>query len=1019
MEERIALAGMQKDEARHYAESIVDTVREPLLVLDESLRVVSANRSFYRRFEVSAEETQGRPVYHLGNGQWDIPELRRLLEEIIPEQNSFEDFEVRHEFERIGEKVMRLNARRVLRQEGTPALVLLAIEDITEQHSVRKKLAESEERYRRLVEEINSIIIGIDREGRITFFNTFSEKLFGYRRDEVIGKPFVGTIVPAVDSRGTDNTKLIDELIANPLRFYAAESQGVRKDGGWIQFSWSAIVTRADAGKEMEILIDGNDVTELAEARAEVEAKSSLLDALLDFIPEGILITDANHVVQEASRRMGEMLGVPVEKLLGTDEPGRLRLAKLYRPDGETLVQPDELPLSKALVTGRRYTDYEVVAKRDGTTRVLAVNAAPIRDADGNVVGAIGGWRDVTEARRREKELRESENRFRALVTASAYVVYRMSPEWDQLLELHGRDFLADTVQPSRTWLERYILSEDRPRFMSRVREAIGTRSVFELEHRVVRADGTVGWTLSRAIPLVGENGEVAEWFGAAVDITDRKRTEKELSRNRALLENVLNAVPDGIVFADAQGTINYYNPAAYRILGGPVTGDAATPKPGTYELLGPDGQPFPPEKLPLVRTVQTDQSVSDVEMTVRRADGTEIFVLAGSVPVRDAQGRVTGAVASLRDVTERKRAEDAVRHSWQMLAEGEALSHTGAWECDLIADRWSFSDEWLSIHGLAQRTLSSQQLLAIAHPDDRAAVARAMEHLRTGQAAYDMEHRIIRRNDGAVRVVHARGRFVRDSGGKVTKSYGFAQDITERKEAEEALLRRTQELVAANRDLEAFSYSVSHDLRNPLHTIGSFTEVLRELYSQQLGEEGRDCLRRIDEGVRKMNRLIEDMLNLSRVGRQELKREDVDLSAMVRDFSEELQNSQPQRLASFTIEDRVHANGDPSMLRMALQNLLRNAWKFTATKEVARIEFGTTEIDGRTVYYVRDNGVGFDIQFAQQIFAPFKRVHTEKEFHGTGVGLSIVQRVINRHGGEVWAESEVGKGAGFYFTLG
>ncbi|MBD3343988.1 MAG: hypothetical protein GF401_02885 [Chitinivibrionales bacterium] len=196
------------------------------------------------------------------------------------------------------------------------------------------------------------------------------------------------------------------------------------------------------------------------------------------------------------------------------------------------------------------------------------------------------------------------------------------------------------------------------------------------------------------------------------------------------------------------------------------------------------------------------------------------------------------------------------------------------------------------------------------------------------------------------------------------------------------------------------------------------FAEILAEDYAEMLDDDGRVCLRHINEGVEKMRRLINDMLNLSCAGRQEMHREEVDLSALVRDYLRELKSTAPERQAEFMVQDNIRATVDPRLIHLAVENLLRNAWKFTAKKEVARIEFGSMVRDNRTIYFIRDNGEGFDMQYAQKIFEPFKRVHAEKEFGGTGVGLSIVQRVIGRHGGKVWAEGDVGKGATFYFSL-
>ena len=226
------------------------------------------------------------------------------------------------------------------------------------------------------------------------------------------------------------------------------------------------------------------------------------------------------------------------------------------------------------------------------------------------------------------------------------------------------------------------------------------------------------------------------------------------------------------------------------------------------------------------------------------------------------------------------------------------------------------------------------------------------------------------------------------------------------------------RELEGANRELEAFSYSVSHDLRAPLRSIEGFSQILLEDYADRLDEEGEDYLGRVQAASRRMALLIDDLLILSRVTRSALKRETVDLSVLAREIAAELKNSQLEREAEFVIAGGLTANGDARLLRLALENLLNNAWKFTKREEKATIEFGSTTLGGRErVYFVRDNGVGFDEAYAGKLFGAFQRLH--QEFEGTGIGLTTVQRIVRRHGGRVWAGGAVGEGATFYFTLG
>jgi len=226
-------------------------------------------------------------------------------------------------------------------------------------------------------------------------------------------------------------------------------------------------------------------------------------------------------------------------------------------------------------------------------------------------------------------------------------------------------------------------------------------------------------------------------------------------------------------------------------------------------------------------------------------------------------------------------------------------------------------------------------------------------------------------------------------------------------------------ELAAANKELEAFSYSVSHDLRAPLRSIDGFSQALLEDYHDKLDEEGIDYLRRVRNETQRMGQLIDDFLQLSRLTRVELNFEKVDLSSMAHDILIQHQRDNPSRKVKNIVEDNLSVKGDEKLLKIMFENMLGNAWKFTSKKSKATIEFGQVKNKDEKVFFIRDNGAGFDNNYADKLFIPFQRLHSDEEFDGTGIGLGIVQRIINRHGGRIWVESEVGKGATFYFTLG
>ncbi len=240
----------------------------------------------------------------------------------------------------------------------------------------------------------------------------------------------------------------------------------------------------------------------------------------------------------------------------------------------------------------------------------------------------------------------------------------------------------------------------------------------------------------------------------------------------------------------------------------------------------------------------------------------------------------------------------------------------------------------------------------------------------------------------------------------------------SELREAFDSLRLAKEAADAANRELEAFAYSVSHDLRAPLRSIAGFSHILMEDYHDKLDEEGKDSLGRIFAATDKMGRLIDDLLNLSRLTRAEMTRQQVNISSLVRKIVEAKEKAQPEREVDFVIQNDLFVEGDGQLLNVVLENLLENALKFTGKSESATIEFGAMDKEGQLIYFIRDNGVGFDMEYAGKLFQPFQRVHAMDEFSGTGIGLATVKRIIERHGGRVWIEAEQGKGATVYFAV-
>ena len=324
---------------------------------------------------------------------------------------------------------------------------------------------------------------------------------------------------------------------------------------------------------------------------------------------------------------------------------------------------------------------------------------------------------------------------------------------------------------------------------------------------------------------------------------------------------------------------------------------------------------------------------------------------------------------------------------------------------------------------GHAGEEITGKPIEELLSPELTRTLSKMHAEVARGKAiAQQYETRLIRK-DGKVCTFELSVRDM-DYAGKPAVSV-VMRDITERRKAEEELARQAKEVARANaelcvvnKELEAFSYSVSHDLRAPLRSIDGFSKAVLEDYEQKLDDQGKDYLHRVRAASQRMAQLIDDLLNLSRVTRSDMQHDSVDLSAIAQSIAADLQGMQPDRQVEFVIAEGLMAKGDIRLLKLVLENLLSNAWKFTGKHAHAKIEFGAAPHNGKTAYFVRDDGAGFDMAYAEKLFTPFQRLHGMTEFAGTGIGLALVQRIIHRHGGQVWTEGKIEEGATFYFTL-
>lgn len=452
----------------------------------------------------------------------------------------------------------------------------------------------------------------------------------------------------------------------------------------------------------------------------------------------------------------------------------------------------------------------------------------------------------------------------------------------------------------------------------------------------------------------------------------------------------------------------------------------------GPQLVLRPAGIPLAPDSIPFGD--QTRASASLMFVPVRKDAEAIGLVSVQSYAPNAYNEEDLSALQALADhcasALERIRAEAALAERNEQLRLALTVGQMGTWTRELEGRRRVLcSPELESILGLepGEAPGTEQALYEFIYPEDHGAVRQAVSKAIELKRDYEVEFRFLPRGRPLGWML-GRGRAYYDAAGKPLRLAGVVIDITARKLAEQEIIRlnaelerrvreRTAQLEETNRELEAFAYSVSHDLRAPLRAVRGFSEVLLECYSGQLDAEGQELLRRACDASQRMNGLIDDLLMLSRIGRSEMRWQWVDLSALAESIVAELRKAEPARAVELAIAPDLRAGGDERLLGIVLDNLLRNAWKFTSKRPDARIELGFTA-QPEPAFFVRDNGAGFNMAHASKLFGVFQRLHTVGEFPGTGVGLATVQRIINRHRGRVWGTGVVNQGATFYFTL-
>ncbi|WP_342306200.1 PAS domain S-box protein [Methanolobus sp. ZRKC5] len=731
---------------------------------------------------------------------------------------------------------------------------------------------------------------------------------------------------------------------------------------------------------------------------------------LFDNNSDALFLIDESGQILDANNVALERYGYSKEELL------EMVACDLSAPN---LRDNSVSPIKEILDYGMQFQWVHV--RKDETEFPVEINARPLMLNDQKCI--LASVRDVTASKKAEEALIKSEEMFSRIfntvpegmiLTTSNEKIINVNESFFRNMGFDREELIGRTTLDVEFWLdpakrEQYIAQLQNQGFVRNFEAEVITKAE-EKKHVLVSGD---------IITADNDNLQLTIFR----DITERKTIEITLHERDRLLNEVGSIAKIGGWEFDVSTGEGTWTPEVAHI-------HDLDPDDETNREIGLSFYSLD-SKVILEKAIHDAIEKGepyDLELELISAKGIHKWVrtLARTI-MKD--GKVAQLTGSMQDITERKLAADKLRESEERFRATFEQAAVGVCQCNMDGGFIQVNQRLCDIIGYDSQELLEMNFSDISYPEDLQKELPYVEEVLAGEINdYSMEKRYICR-DGRTVWVNLAVTMVHSPDGKPLYFIGMIEDIDKRKQAEEEIrklnaeleqrvVERTFQLEEANKELEAFAYSVSHDLRAPLRAIDGFSKIIMEDYEDQFDEEGERLFNVIRTNTQKMDKLITDLLALSKIGRNEINHVAIDMNAMVKSVFNDLVASENEKSFVFTVSDLPVCFADPTLIKQLWINLLSNAVKYSMHREENIIDVGTYTEDGMNVYYVRDNGVGFDPRYSHKLFGIFQRLHNEKEFEGTGVGLAIVQRIVGRHGGKVWAEGKVNEGATFYFSL-
>ncbi|AFZ69590.1 PAS domain S-box protein [Deinococcus peraridilitoris] len=905
------------------------------------------------------------------------------------------------------------------------------------------------EHYRAVFEQAAVGVARVAFEGaRFLEVNDALCRITGYLRDELLTTPWTEITHP--DDVDLDLVPF-RRMAAGELETYTVEKRFMHKHGHTVWTRLTLSLVRDARGRPNYEICVVEDISESKATEAQLRASEALLSAMLDALPVGVTIADATGRLLRDNTAHRELWGVPPETTRWEQYGDWVG----WNPDTGDRLSAADWAMTRALLHGEIVRSELVEFQPFGDTRppgeratlherrYYLNNAAPIRDAEGTIIGGVVAEQDVTKQIRAERTVQENAERVQLALSAGAILgtwFWDLPSDRFTVDEGFAVNFGLDSALGREGLsLEQVIATvhpDDRPELIAAIDAAITRGGPYAHQYRVRRHDGRYYWIEANGRVDKAADGSPLSFPGVLLDAEERRAALAALRESEQRYRLAVHATNDTIWDWDLScGHILWNEAVQFRF--GYSSHEVGSSGAWWKANIHPD------DRERVVAGIQAviggaGETWSD-EYRFRRADGSYAEVHDRGAVLRDAQDRAVRMIGAMQDLTERQAAESALRESEDRLRIATEAAAIGTWDYDLLRDVLRWDTRTKALFGLspeAEVTFETA-FLAGLHPEDRsrveAAVATALEV--GGPGEYDIEYRTIGLEDGVERWIAAKGRvFFEDD--RALRFIGTVIDITERKRTEarlrevtEALEWRVQERTAdlmrtnaelerSNTELERFAYITSHDLIEPIRTVSSFTGLLKQRYGATLDERGQLFLDMTLKGTERMKALVDDLLTYSRISGDRVPLRSVDVRAPLSEALARLERRLTETQAHVTWGELGVVLGDGPQLAQLFQNLLGNAVKFSRAGVTPEVRVNAVRDGEWWQFSVSDNGIGIDEQYLDQIFELFRRLHTREKFEGTGLGLGICQKIVERHGGRLWATSKVGVGSTFHFTL-